>query len=256
MDFDQWCRFKFGDKILILVALDADGQGVLATTIYRIADYVPETTTAVTQATIAYGQMMSEFGQGMLDVLSYYPLQRSVDISSVGATKSLFEGAYLGPPTNSHFRTAGETYGQQMRQIAQDIQNENFRGWVLYAVDWIEYVFVTEGDDFNAGHFQYLFAESDPVQNFYDNYLEVQDHFNAFPVTIQRQILPHGVSVTFDVYHREEHIAHFTMTASPPSPLSVQGTIGTHIIVWNDYNPYFIKIFARLFEAGYYPWIG
>ncbi len=253
-DFDQWLRFNFGNVILILIGEDAEGQLTTATNIYKVPVYAPDVLEATKQVRHAYGETMTEFGLAMLDVLQFYPEERTVDIETITATMDLYAQAYLGENIMSNYRMIGETYRQQMEQIALDITDPYFRTGFLAVAEYIEEEFTFKGDTADAAHFQRLFAETDPIQNYWDSVQKLADGYNRFPITALRVLLPNGgMEVTIDIQKDGGSLAHFVMTGSPTAPLSVTGTIGDHEIEYDDYNPYFIGISLHLLNAGFVP---
>lgn len=257
IDFDQWCRFTPGDKILILAGLDTYANGVVATNIYRVPHYAVDAYAATVQVRNEYGAMMTYFCQAILDALAFYPLERHIDIETITATRDLYAQAYLGNTVMTNYRAIGEAYGQRADLIAQNISNPNFREAFILVADYIEEEFIFNGDVANASHFQRLFAESDPTQNFMDSAWKLEDLYTQCPITTQREILPPvGLKVTLDILRGEAPLAHIVMSGSPSSLLVVTGNIGNHTIVGDDYNPYFIKMFGLLYEEGFVPIIG
>ncbi len=260
LDFDQWCRFNPDDDIiLIIVGIDSYGQTIEATNIYRVPPYEgPEVTAATLQVRQEYGEMMTEFGQAMLDVLSYYPEDHYVDISAIQAMRDLYEDAYMGGHMMGGYKDLGIEFGLQMDDLAQEIEDEDFREVFIAATDYIEEQFLITGKLAKGAHFQRLFAESDPVQNFWDSVDKLDAYYNTYPVTVERISLPNnGLRVIIDIYDSidEETLAHIIMEGTVSNPLSVTGYIREHTITSNDYSPYFLEIFGLLCgdPGGYAP---
>jgi hypothetical protein len=253
IDFDKFARFNSGRLLLMVCGVDADAQVTIRMNVFTVPVLSPELLAELDSNSISFANRITGLGNALIDVLATSGDGRAADIGLMVPYINLFAEAYGGGYRRSTWDTAAgnflgaseaasdlltgypllkEGYEETAESIADVYEFLNFLFWTDHIVE-------KEEDD-------------DLLTMFQTATQQIVDKFNHYNGQYYLEERGNGVkALTCIIYEGEDLFGQLEIIGDPTAPLYVTGFIGNHIIIEEDYNPFFIQIFQVFEEEGY-----